>query len=258
MNVKLVITDLDNTLLRRDKTVSDRTVQAFRRLRELGIRTSFATARPKRAVFQYLDILEKIEFDAMVIHNGADIYCGGTLAANYGISPETAGELAREFTRMGLRVGVELDDRNYSNYDAGAEWEGMQYVLTDFNSLPDKPADKIIIHKPSKADIKQVQSIIPENLYIEMNEGILGLIMSREATKLRAMRFLSEKYGVAPSEIAAFGDDLNDIEMLRESGFGVAVSNALDEVKAVANHICGDCDDCGVAQWLERRVIAEI
>jgi hydroxymethylpyrimidine pyrophosphatase-like HAD family hydrolase len=48
-----------------------------------------------------------------------------------------------------------------------------------------------------------------------------------------------------------FGDDLNDAEMLRECGIGVAVSNALDEAKAVAGHICGDCDEDGVARWLE-------
>ncbi|MDR1822123.1 MAG: HAD hydrolase family protein [Oscillospiraceae bacterium] len=58
--IRLIITDLDNTLLRRDKTVSDRTVGVLKRCRESGIVLAFATARPKRAVFQYLDILELI------------------------------------------------------------------------------------------------------------------------------------------------------------------------------------------------------
>jgi hypothetical protein len=50
----------------------------------------------------------------------------------------------------------------------------MFFIATDFNSLPDKPADKIIIHKPEKADIEQLSRLIPENLYLEINEGVLA------------------------------------------------------------------------------------
>ncbi|MDR3120120.1 MAG: HAD family hydrolase [Clostridiales bacterium] len=255
MNIKLIITDLDNTLLRRDKTISEYTANVLGRCRERGILIAFATARPKRAVFEYIDILDKVRFDAMAFHNGAVIYCEGKAAAHYGIPHKTAKTLAVEFARLGLDVGVEIDDRNYANYDPSAEWSGMQYVLTDFASLPEKPADKIIIRKPSKADIEKIQFVMPPDLYVEMNEGVLGLIMSREATKQNATRFLTEKYGVSLAEAAAFGDDLNDVEMLRACGVGVAVANALDEVKAAADDVCGDCDEDGVARWLEENVL---
>ncbi|BBB89727.1 MAG TPA: HAD hydrolase family protein [Methylomusa anaerophila] len=55
--------------------------------------------------------------------------------------------------------------------------------------------------------------------------------------------------------VAAFGEDYNDVEMLRECGISVAVSTAIDEVKAVADDICGDCDEDGVARWLEENVL---
>jgi hydroxymethylpyrimidine pyrophosphatase-like HAD family hydrolase len=48
---------------------------------------------------------------------------------------------------------------------------------------------------------------------------------------------------------------LNDIEMLRECCFGVAVANALDEVKATADFVCGDCDEDGAAKWLEENYL---
>jgi len=57
------------------------------------------------------------------------------------------------------------------------------------------------------------------------------------------------------SEVIAFGDDNNDIEMLRECGTGVAVANAIDECKSSADHICGSCDDDGLAKWLEENVL---
>ena len=64
-----------------------------------------------------------------------------------------------------------------------------------------------------------------------------------------------EQFNVSLNEVAAFGDDRNDIEMLRICGIKVAVTNALDEVKAVADYVCGDCDEDGVAKWLEEYVL---
>jgi len=57
------------------------------------------------------------------------------------------------------------------------------------------------------------------------------------------------------SEITAFGDDLNDIDMLEFSGISVAMVNALDNVKAVADYICDTNDNDGVAKWLEENLL---
>ena len=76
-----------------------------------------------------------------------------------------------------------------------------------------------------------------------------------DARKETALSAVMEQLNVLPGEVAAFGDDRNDIEMLRVCGIKVAVANALDEVKAVADYICSDCDDDGVATWLEENVL---
>jgi hydroxymethylpyrimidine pyrophosphatase-like HAD family hydrolase len=183
-----------------------------------------------------LKLINYIKFDAMAFHNGAVIFCGGELAANYGIEPGTAQALARKLAQSGMKIGLEIDDVNYANYDAAAGWPGMEYVHTDFGFLPETVVDKIIIKAPSAADIALARAILPENLYLEINEGVLGLIMHREATKLRAAEFFAEHFGISLRDIAAFGDDLNDAALLRECGVGVAVENALEEVK-----LCADC-----------------
>jgi hydroxymethylpyrimidine pyrophosphatase-like HAD family hydrolase len=66
---------------------------------------------------------------------------------------------------------------------------------------------------------------------------------------------LAKIWNIEPSEIAAFGDDLNDIDLLRYAGYGVAMENALDEVKAVADYICDTNDNDGVAKWLEDNML---
>lgn len=55
--------------------------------------------------------------------------------------------------------------------------------------------------------------------------------------------------------IAAFGDDMNDLEMVRNCGIGVAVRNAVEEVKRSADYICGSNDDDGVAKWIEEFIL---
>ncbi|MDR0963765.1 MAG: HAD family hydrolase, partial [Clostridium sp.] len=79
-------------------------------------------------------------------------------------------------------------------------------------------------------------------------------ILPVSATKWNAIRLLAKEWSIDLSEIAAFGDDYNDIEMLKNCGVGVAVANALDEVKAVANYICDSNDEDGVARWLESNI----
>ena len=55
--------------------------------------------------------------------------------------------------------------------------------------------------------------------------------------------------------LVAFGDDMNDLEMIKNCGTGVAVENALDEIKNVAKYICGTNNDDGVAKWLEKYML---
>jgi hydroxymethylpyrimidine pyrophosphatase-like HAD family hydrolase len=92
-------------------------------------------------------------------------------------------------------------------------------------------------------------------MYLKVARDGLGMVMHHKATKSAAMAELAAGWGIARLEIAAFGDDLNDIDLLSCAGIGVAMSNALGDVKAAADFICGDCDNDGMAHWLEENVL---
>jgi hydroxymethylpyrimidine pyrophosphatase-like HAD family hydrolase len=105
----------------------------------------------------------------------------------------------------------------------------------------------------SAEDAVFIRQNMPDSMYLTVARDGLGMIMHRDATKSKAVAKLAKMWNIKESEIAAFGDDLNDIDMLTCAGVGVAMKNALVEVKAVADYICDTNDNDGVAKWLEER-----
>jgi hydroxymethylpyrimidine pyrophosphatase-like HAD family hydrolase len=103
--------------------------------------------------------------------------------------------------------------------------------------------------------IESVNEYLPPELYAQLIRDPLIFIANKLATKWNATRLLAGERQIKNSDIVCFGDDYNDIEMLKNCGVGVAVSNALNEVKAVADYVCGSNDEDGVAKWLEGNVL---
>ena len=77
-------------------------------------------------------------------------------------------------------------------------------------------------------------------------------INHEDANKGAALTALASRLGLDRSQVMAFGDGLNDISMIREAGTGVAMLNAVDEVKAAADLITGSCEESGVAEVIEQ------
>ena len=254
MPIQMIVTDLDRTLLRTDKTISAYTAEVLNRCREKSIKIVFATARPRRTVERFL---ESIPTNALILHNGAVTYAEGKLLNCFSIASDTKNQILHSISKdyPNTAISVEIDDTLYANFDVSKFWNYTQAIRTDFTDLPDKPADKIIIGVTSMDDVGRLSKYLPDNLYIEMNDGKLGLIMNRNATKQAAVKIIADFFGCAINDIAAFGDDYNDIGMLRACGIGVAVENALDEAKAAADFVCGGNDEDGVAKWLEENVL---
>ena len=114
---------------------------------------------------------------------------------------------------------------------------------------------KLIAGISSPDDIGRIAALLPPELYVQRCEEALALIMARGATKLNGIRQVAAARGIPLERVAAFGDDVNDVEMLRACGVGVAVANALSDVKSAANCICGANDDDGMARWLEENAL---
>jgi Cof subfamily protein (haloacid dehalogenase superfamily) len=253
--IKMIITDLDNTLLRTDKTISDYTVRILNKCREFGIKVAFATARPVR-VARY----ENFTPDAFIADGGAIVDCGGKIIHRIGIPNEILNALIPEL-KNSVKVGyltVETGEYLLSDYKGNQIMDDLSawnIVNTDFTEKIAVPSTKISIECKHKSWLNGLIKNYPE-LKIQGNTGEdWSQVYNAEVSKYKGVKILAEYFNIALDEIAAFGDDFIDIEMIRECGTGIAVANAIDEIKATADYICDTNDNDGVAKWLEEIIL---
>lgn len=255
MNVKkMIVTDLDGTLLKDDKSISKYTCEIMGKVREQGHKLVIATARPLRAANRFLEVLD---IDAGIYHNGALINVEGKKINSFQIeNPKRIVDLILQ-QYPNTNVAVESDDVLYSNFDAERLWPGNGYVYTktNFSEIEDKTADKIIIEVSSYEDMKKYENCLIKDLYIQLSENKIGMIMKRNATKSNAIKYLAELFNVEIENVIAFGDDYNDIDMLQSCGTGVCVENGVDEVQKNADIICDTNENDGVAKWVESNIL---
>ena len=96
-----------------------------------------------------------------------------------------------------------------------------------------------------------------DRLIKSINGDCFGEMEDINVRKMDAIEIISKDQNIPLSEIAAFGDGLYDIEMIKNCGTGIAVENAIDIVKNISKDICGDNNEDGVAKWIEKNIISE-
>jgi hypothetical protein len=100
-----------------------------------------------------------------------------------------------------------------------------------------------------------IEKHLPEELYMYVSVDKLVMVMQKEATKANAVAALANHWGIDKKDIAAFGDDTNDIDLLNYAGVGIAMDNALPEVKSAADMVCKSNDEDGLAEWVEEFIL---
>jgi len=253
-HIKMIVTDLDRTLLRTDKTISEYSISVFERLRENGVKIVFATARPVRTVTQFTKLIQP---DAAIYHNGAVIHHMDNIVEKTSISPVEARKVLVDMGNIDpdMPLSVEINDTLYANFDVSVYWKNIPVVTTDFSDLPDLPVDKIIAGVSCHKQIDAISKLLPSHLYAEISENKLALVMHKDATKHKAVKSVADKCGIDLHEIVAFGDDYNDVDMLQECGIGVAVTDAIEQTKNAADDLCDISDRDGVAKWIEEKIL---
>ncbi|MDO5733054.1 MAG: Cof-type HAD-IIB family hydrolase [Eubacteriales bacterium] len=250
--LKLIIVDLDNTLLRHDKSISDYTRSIIQRAKSLAIKIAFASARGPSAQA----LIDEGIFDAYCLYNGAIIFADGRRIKENLISAEIYRPVLEKFDARGLRVGIEIDAHHFVNFDIRQTWPNIQnFTRGNFNQLKTASAEKIYVLSRDPKELNFIRENLAIGLHCDISRDGMAMIMSENANKGKALRTLAAYYDIDLSEVAAFGDDSNDLEMLRIAGCGIAMKNAIPELKKVADEICSSNDEDGVAKWIHQRLL---
>jgi len=248
---QLIVTDLDDTLLRGDKTVSAFTLQTLRDCRARGIKLVFATGRGGSAK----RLLPAELFDGAVYYNGAWGFAGEELVYTRSVPPESALPFLREMTRLGILAAAEVDGVHCANFDphAHAQWgtqsRWIPLDLSPGGTLPNG-AQKLYAVTENAAQAEAVRRAMPKDLHCYIARDGLAMVMHREATKENALRALARHWGIDMADVWAFGDDENDLPLLKAAGTAIAMQNALPQVKAAAQYVCESNEADGVARFL--------
>ena len=253
-NIKMIVTDLDGTLLRTDKTISDFTKTVLHECKKEGLKVVYATGRGASAA----QVAAAVFFDGKITTNGATAEADGITVYKSLIPYQTARPILVGCNERGIKITTETGNMNYSNYDVTDLWPDLtNSQIVDF-SHHEVDAAKIYSPNISHEDKDFIEKLIPDDLYSVVTSDITGdflQIMHKDATKAKAVSAFAQLWAIQPSEIVAFGDELNDVDMLTFAGVGVAMENAVDEVKAAADFVCLRNDEDGVARWIAENIL---
>jgi hypothetical protein len=194
-------------------------------------------------------------FDAKITMNGAVVRVGDEVVYKNLTPWRLSRPLLTVCEERGIKAAAQSLGMDYANFKVDEEWWWIKnYVITDLSRL-EVDAEKIYALPKTPDDICAMENALPDELYMVVVEDGFAMVMHRDATKSKAVMALARHFGVGQKEIAAFGDDLNDIDLLEYAGTGVAVANAHPSVKAAAGAFCASNMDDGPARWIEEHIL---
>lgn len=248
-DIKLLAIDLDGTLLRDDKSISKYSINTINKCRKNGIIVFLATARPLRVVLKLLEQMN-VCVDGIIANNGATIYTNGTHVCDCYIGRNAASGIICELQCNGvdyydIETGAELYCSENAPFYSDEIWNARQYknqiCLNKIIKITFKPNDDFNIGKLYKYDSEVTIKVCGDNLV---------QITSRLCNKMRALDVVLDKYNLTENNVAAFGDDDNDKDMIENCIIGIAMKNASLEIKNAANYVCDTNQEDGVARWI--------
>lgn len=269
---KLLAADMDGTALNSKKELSPRTVAAMEKAIAEGYHVLFSTGRGISFVSPYIEQVKGMRY--VISASGAEVLdvAEGRCLYKESIDPETVKYI---FAAANGHYCLPVIYMNGESY--GTEWTidcADDFGLRAFESIyrqamiltPDafqyfmenpQPVEKINLFYAGTDDVPEIlaqikelpvrfTSITPTSLEINAS-GI---------SKAKGIEALCKELGIELSEVIAVGDSMNDMEMLSVAGLKVAMGNANEEVKALCDLVCDDCDNDGVAKIIEEYLLA--
>ena len=252
--IKIVFFDIDGTLFKlHTNEMSEKTLETLQKLRKNGIKICIATGRSPMGLPDF----KGIEFDAYLTYNGSYCYANDTTIFSNSLYKNDVKQILTNARNMNKPVTIALKSQMVSN---GLDVDLEHYMAVenlDLNVSDD-------FEEKSKDEIYQVMLACCPEEYDQILENVEHAkiatwwdravdIIPANGGKGMGIESMLNYYGFDKSEALAFGDGNNDIEMLQTVGTGIAMGNASQDLKAVADGICGDVAEDGIYYYCSQK-----
>jgi Cof subfamily protein (haloacid dehalogenase superfamily) len=264
---KLIAVDMDGTLLRRDKTISEKTKKAISLAKSKGVKIVLATGRPPAGVKNYLKELDILDTkDYVIAFNGAAIQNthSGELLLSTSLSMSDLSYLYSLSKKLEVNIHAfsseGLITPKMSKY-TGVEStiNNIPAQIVDFDSLD--PSTRLIkimmVDEASKLDsaVRNLPQDIYEKYTVVRSCPYFLEFLDKSSNKGEAVKALASHLDISIEDVICIGDAGNDYHMIKYAGLGVAMGNAFEEVKAIADYITRTNEEDGVAHVIHKFVV---
>jgi Cof subfamily protein (haloacid dehalogenase superfamily) len=253
-NISLVLCDLDGTLFHDDKSISGYTKETIKKLQQKGILFGICTSR---AYVNAVKFLDGIEPDICITNGGGMVRLGEKKIYSCQFSVEEVRTLINAtFKILGPDAIISADNETGLYSNSKEELGDKFWTFNDFLDFRE-PAMKMCIETLDHDKVSQIAaSIGPDRIdFLPFSDIPWYKMTLKDATKEKAITQLSKVINIPLEQIAAFGDDFSDIRMLKLCGHGIAMDNAIEQVKKIASGTCPSNEEDGVARWLEKQCL---
>ncbi len=258
--IKLIATDMDDTLLDKELKISERNQKAIAAAMAKGVKVMIATGRMFASIKPYADDLN---LDIPVVtYNGA-LVKGSKSGEVYHEKPlklETALKVLEYTRKKGYYAQAYLGDNFiiHTENDFSRMYENFSGIKAlaigdELYNLKEAPYKLLLMIKDDNFDAgwKDVAETFEGEIDVSSSKDFFLEIMEPGVNKWEAVKAVGESFGIKPEEIMCIGDSNNDLEMIKNAGIGVAVGNAKEEIQKAAKMVTASHDADGVALAIE-------
>jgi len=262
--IRLLVADIDGTLVRTDKSLSDATVSAAGRLREAGIMLALISARPASGI---VPLAARLGLTGVFgAFNGSTIAkCDGSVVSAERLDDAAAARALELLAQPTIDLWLYADERWYATQTDNPHTEREKLsagvdpiIVADLAPLAHR-VDKIVGVSEDHARLArldpEIAAALGDKATVARSHAYFLDVTPPSGNKGDGIARIAEAAGVALGNTAAIGDGMNDIAMLKRVGLAVAMGNAPAEVKAAAGHVTRSNDEDGVAAAIDEIVI---
>ena len=256
MDVKIIALDLDKTLLHNNGDVSKYSLDILKKCQEYGILIAIATSRSEFSAKKYVELINP---DIVITSGGAVARVGEKILHKVLISQTMVNSIIKDGLSHPsvecIRImGEKHELSNNTNVPKGKKDYG-HYDYSDLSEPLKEAAWKIQFETKDISFLQKIQRKYPECTLVSYVNENLHKLANVKANKRDAMLSVCDYYKIKMENVAAFGDDSSDYELLVAAGYGVVVENGITKVKDIADYISESNENDGVAKFIETNIL---